>query len=232
VKHPTLPLTCIVLLGLISCATTPWGNRTSDIDSALLVDLDEEARSDIQDLRMERAELQDQVAAAAREIDARESEIDVAKKELEVAESRVEEVDARIDAARTDEDRRGLRHEDLRGARVRVAEASFEIGFRESGKKVAEAERELAERRVELADARVEHRKAKAVIELDRDDQEKVDLERYAQRVRDAKLEVRLAEIEVEAAQARAEAHAQARDAIADGGSIELKDDKRNRDDD
>jgi len=50
--------------------------------------------------------------------------------------------------------------------------------------------------------------------------------------VREAKLDVRLAEIDVERAKMRADAHAQARDAVGDGGSIELNEDPRNDADD
>jgi hypothetical protein len=209
--HPLHVLSFLVLAAAGACKSTP------SIDDAYLVYVPEEARAELDELRIEHARLADRLASADHEIELQQERRRIAAEELDLARNEVEIVEARAKAARTNPEREASEYdEDLDTARTHVQWAEAQVEYRGALVDLARAERELAQRQVEVAEARIELRKARAVEQLEDDRVPEIEVSRYEQSLDAAQTRVEMAEIDVEAAQRRAEAREDIMARIAD----------------
>lgn len=199
-----------------ACQSWPWSDDAPTVDDAYLVNIPEDQRQQIVDLRVQRAQLTDELAAAERRVDLARKREKVASEELDVAQQEVAVFEARAGAAREDPDAQAAQHdESLAHAQAHVEWARAQTELADAGVALARAERKLAERRTDVVEAQLELRKARAVDDLEDDRVPDLEINRYVEAVDAAETRVAMAEIDVQAAHRRTQAQEDRMEKIA-----------------
>jgi hypothetical protein len=207
-------LLAVAAAAAASCSSQ--GSKAEPVDAAYLMDISADDKEEIASLRAAEAELEDQMAFAEHQIEKIKADKKVAGEELEIAKKEVDAAEAAVEAARTTEEADAARQR-VEDSRAHVAWAEKQVEYQEARVDWAEEKHDLAEEKVDLAKARVEQRKAQAVADLPADKRPAdVDLTAYNNKLADAELAVRQAEIEVEAAAEKAKAHLTTMDKLAE----------------
>ena len=177
------------------------------VDDSYLINVPEDQRREIIDLRVKRAQLGDEIAAAEARLELSKDRREVASQELDVAQQEVDVYQARAVAGQSDPDAQaGENDEPLSQAHAHVDWARAQTQFADMRVELARAQLQLAERRMEVAEAQLELRKAHAVEDLEDDRIPELEINRYRLAVDAAETRVTMAEIDVQAARARAQA--------------------------
>ncbi len=177
------------------------------VDDSYLINVPEDQRREIIDLRVKRAQLGDEITAAEARLELSKDRREVATQELDVAQQEVDVYQARAVAGQSDPNAQvGENDEPLSQAHAHVDWARAQTDFADMRIELARAQIQLAERRMEVVEAQLELRKAHAVEDLDDDRIPALEINSYRQAVDAAETRVTMAEIEVQAARARAQA--------------------------
>jgi hypothetical protein len=218
-----VPLSILLLGTLAGCSSTPWSNDSARVDDAYLARVDSADRSEIANLRSERAEMSDDLAFAERRIDEEEARKDVAEQEVDVAEQEVARAKARLDVTRKSGNPGEDVQDELDAARAHVRWAEAQVTYHDLRIRGAAAERDLAAKRVGLADARVELRKAQAISDLDEEGLPDIDVDAYESALERAEMAVTMAEIDLQAWEQKAQAQMALVERRAEGTPEELR---------
>jgi len=189
----------------LACRT---GGGTGEIDTALLVEVPEAQRREIDDARLEIGRRGDEIARAQREVELAEDELDILQKERDIADARVEEAEARVELALDqgdDADGVGEHESDIEGAQAFRRWVEARIARQEARIDQARADLERARAREELAKAHLQLLQARALEDLGRPDTADIDVDAYQRRLDQLELELGDAEIAYESAERRSE---------------------------
>jgi hypothetical protein len=195
------------ILAVAACVTIAGAcsmfQRTDRVDEKLVAQVPPGQMSDVQRMRTERDELDDERARAELSVAKTKEERDTAQKSRDIASERRDDAQSVLDDAR-----KGGSEKTIEGAEADLEKAND--AFHESDLKFAvaqckvdrdEAVVTLAKQRVRLAEARIELAKASAVHELDNKDAEKISMTSFEDQVRKRETDVKIAEVKLRAAE-------------------------------
>ncbi len=203
----------LLLLGLAStsCQSTrsgEWRSEPQEVDVALLVNVSESNRQQIDEARADQRTKDDELAFAQRELERSKEDMKLAREELGIAKTRVDrsKQSRKIATGRTDSDveaadeavEQAYRYQNWVEARIDRQEALVERRM---------VERDLAAKRAELAAAQVQLAKAEAVEGLNRPDVQDIEVADYRYRVMELEDEIEMLEVDLEASKRKNDLH-------------------------
>jgi len=197
-----ITLLFVLLSWLAACQTSTGVPHPVAVDQALLDDVSESARAEIDSARRARDSASDAVAVAERDFEAAKQRVALAKSDVEVARSKADRAREAVNLARkgTDQDLEQANH-NLEQAQREFEAARGLVAVREKEVALARARMELEKERHELAEAQLELVKARAVEGIERPAADAVDVAAHAAAVREQETQVRLAEVKKDAAE-------------------------------
>ncbi|MEX1025801.1 MAG: hypothetical protein WD226_12080 [Planctomycetota bacterium] len=194
------PLTLFLLLGTAGCGALR--DDEPRVDRALLAHISENDRQAVAAERNELADARDSVATAKSDFERAKMAHKLAQDELDLAKQRVEAKRASVRLVRQPGGRDDIEaaENELQQAIDREEALQTKVKLRRHQVQLAEAAVNYEEARVDLAEAQVELTMANAVATVERTDVDPLDVERFQERVRQARTEVEVAKVKMEAA--------------------------------
>lgn len=171
----------------------PWSDDGPEpVERAMLQYADDDARSDIREARIARADARDRLTNARAALDDAEEMHEIACEQLDIAEERLDLAEDRLDGA----DRNRIVEASTRTKREATDEielAKQRIAIYDRMIETREAEIDVAEAEVALADARVQLQMAEAASVLERKGADEIDVDEHRAWVRSRETEVEVA---------------------------------------